>query len=230
MVDVCNMSNFAAARYFSQFELEENGPAGYDYDHTRCLEISVEGSLIAGTNLINSLTPMMRDMFHTGSYPGIPRPANWENIVLNKMFPGPEFGGSLLPPGPFDFALWFRSRVAIMLVGDFWRFSSTLAPITTKHQYGDHYFDLRLHRKQGTSLVSLTVDEWHATSPDVPCRCISFFTQQPCRDSQLGSPKVTHGFSLNIEIPKFRSNGTIESILPMTIDPDVENKGGNPGP
>jgi len=226
MVDICNMSNFPTLRYFNQYEIPDHGPAGYEYQYTRCLLISAEATVSSARNVL-TFTPAMADQFHSGQYPGVPRPANWEDVIFDS-YPTSEFAG-FLPPSPFDFKLWHKSRIAIRLQGDFWRFSTDLAPITTKHQYGTQYFNMLLHRKEGASLISLTLDQWRAESPVQPCRCISFFTGEPCRDSALpgGSPKVVHGFSLNVEIPRYDTSGTLQNLLAITIDPDIENKGGS---
>ena len=115
---------------------------------------------------------------------------------------------------------------------EFWAFSRDLSPFTTKYDYEDQYFDLLLHRMDGGKLVSMTQELWQKQTPDERCRCISFFTKRPCRDIELGGPQIFHRFSLNLELFTAKSDGTVDenNYLPMTIDPDIENKGGNPGP
>jgi hypothetical protein len=219
MANVCSPTAFPDVPYFEQHELAEFGPPGYTYQHTRGLRIRTTQDPFSAE--------MVDSVFALGSnYPGLPYdPAvpstRWEEVV-ETLFAMPG-----VPPTSFDFTLWFRSRIGIFMEDGFWWFSTKLAPITMKHRYGAHYFDLRLHHVDGGSLASLTLDQWRQTRPNERCRCISFFAQDPCRDPRLDPllPQIWHGFSLNLEL---YSPGM--APLPITIDPDVENKGGNPGP
>jgi len=104
-----------------------------------------------------------------------------------------------------------------------------MASITTKYQYGSQYFDLRRHFHVNNVLTTVTEAEWEHRWKGYDCRCISFYSQDPC----LEEFEVTHSFSLNVDLlmqVKQPDNTVIPMTLPITIDPDVENKGGNPGP
>jgi hypothetical protein len=215
-------------RYFEQHEIPQHGPSGYDYKYTRALKITAKGN-DDGNGVIETFQAYMEDAFLTGGqYPGIPKSTSneWANLIPHL------FDVSLARGNPFDFALWYPSRIAFFLVGDFWRFSTKMAPFTTKHQYGAQYFDLLLHYMDAAGLHSITQEDWDSNRPEQPCKCVSFSTLDPCLDSALGSgnPKVLHGFSLNLEVAPLLANGTIhpDDYLPLTIDPDVENKGGHP--
>lgn len=217
MANVCDPALFPDHRYFEQHELAEFGPPHHTYAHTRGLRIRTAPSPFSA-ELVDWIGP-------TGRYPGIPYdPADtdtdWDQ-VLKKLFDPPVVSTS------FDFTLWFSSRIGILIEDDFWWFSTKMAPITMKHQYGAQYFDLLLHHLDRGRLISLTLDQWRASPPTPKCRCISFFTGEPCTDPAVDTsrPLVKHGFSLNLELA---SPG--KGPLPITIDPDVENKGGNPGP
>ena len=222
MVDICKMSNFPTLRYAEQHELPEWGPPDYTYQHTRILRIFAQAELEPNGDVKKFSASMSDYLVGYGNYPGKPRPANWQDEVEKAL------GEVHLidPRNPFDFNLWFRSRIAIILVGNFWRFSPKLAPITMKHTYGDQYFDLRRHEIIGGAFINVTERDWERSYSNVPSRCISFFTKNPCQDSDFGGEKVLHGFSLNMELVD--DSGKV--VLPMTFDPDVENKGGNPGP
>ncbi len=235
MVDVCDPANFPPMKYFQQHELAEFGEPGYSYDYTRVFVARMEATL-QGAAEVDTLTTTMDEYdFQTGRrYPGQPRldaeqEYPWQDSltdVLSKVHAAP-------PTTPFDFTLWFKSRVVMILSGRAWQFSRYLAPITTKHQLGSQYFDLLLHRLDPVAgLVSVTQEQWQTNTPNLGCRCISFFTGGPCRDSALGAPKILHGFSLNVELLYYEANGQVDptKYLPITIDPDIENKGGNPGP
>ncbi len=184
-----------------------------------------------GSHLSNLKFEMTDVLSDAGRYPGIKKVAgkSWEAELAKLIV-------SLVPGNPFDFQLWFRSRVAFCLSGNFWWFSSAMDPMTTKYDVGrEQYFNLLLHFVDGTGqLQSLTREEWAQQHPDLPCKCISFYTGDPCRDHALpgGAPRVLHGFSLNVEVGSLLGSGMIDrsSVLPITFDPDVENKGGNPGP
>ena len=224
----CTPANFPSHTYFSQNEIPTSGPPGYDWDYVRGLVIRAEGAVAGGGALTRLRLSMSDYLSDSGAFPGIKRVqgTDWKTYISQL------FALGIAPPTPFDFRLWFRSRVIIYLAGDFWRFSTKLAPFTTKHQYADQYFDLLLHHMDGGTVASISRSEWESTRPDRPCKCISFYAGEPCRDSGLPapvSPKVLHGFSLNIEIGRIRADGTIDptEALPITIDPDIENKGGH---
>lgn len=130
----------------------------------------------------------------------------WKDVLQHVLNTKPFIGATSL-----DFSLAARSRVILLLAGKFWRFSNTMDPMTTKFDFGTQYFDLQRHKLDGNGNAV-------EAGPTDDCQCISFFADQPC-PSGLG---VAHGFSLNIELVK---GGKV--LLPMTIDPDIENKGGD---
>lgn len=227
MVNVCDPANFPPQQYFQQHEIPQWGPNEYQYEHTRGLVIRADPVYDTTGQIFKGLSTVLEDAFRDVKYPGVPaKTRSWPDVVVD-LFAVPAVRN------PYDFKLWFKSRVAIRLVDDFWRFSRDLDPFTTKYDYDGHYFDLLLHRLDGAGkLVSMTPAQWRKTSYQIDCKCISFFTQRPCRDVDLGGPQVFHGYSLNMDLFSLNQGGTIdpEKFLPMTIDPDVENKGGNPGP
>lgn len=225
MVDVCNPANFPPMKYFQQYELAEFGPADYEYRYTRCFLTRMEAT-VTGSD-VDTLHAIMEEYrFNGGPIPGRRRQdESWEGVLARMLSPG-----FVASTNPFDFALWSPTRVIMLLKGRAWRYSPSLAPLTMKHQYGGQYFDLRLHRWDPAlgEAVSLTQEEWQTTLPNEPCRCVSFFTREPCRDSNLGGPGAKHGFSLNVDLLYYDSNGNPDGrFLPITVDPDIENKGGH---
>lgn len=227
----CDPTKFPQTKYFNQHELPPYGPVDFKYKYTRCFTIVVDATGTGGPAETLSIA-MTEPAVATGQYPGTPYKEpddTWQEVIKRSLPPPPPLDRST----PLDMKLWFPSRIAMILVGDYWQFSRTLAPITTKHQFDARYFDLRMHGMTGTGeLISHTPGEWQAAFPNGDCRCISFFAQEPCRDSSLGYPKVSHGFSLNIEVLSYDQHGhvSLSEYLPITIDPDIENKGGGPPP
>jgi len=100
-------------------------------------------------------------------------------------------------------------------MGDFWRFPlgdplTTPDPITTKEDFEGHYHRIGRHLiKNGAAADAGPTDIY---------RCISFFTNTPCDHD----PPIKHPISLNVELL------VGQKILPITLDPDIENKGGHP--
>jgi hypothetical protein len=229
MVNVCDPASFPPRTYFEQHEIPDQIPGGYDYQYIRGLLIAAKGT---GSPDLDSLKFELTDeLLDGGRYPGVKKVAgkSWETSFPHLFSMAGILGN------PFDFQLWFRSRVAFFLKGDFWWFSTAMEPFTMKYVYDGQYFNLLLHFVDGNGVLqSLTREQWAQQHPDTPCKCISVYTLDPCRDSTLpgGAPRVLHGFSLNIEVGALLPNGSIDRslVLPITFDPDVENKGGNPGP
>jgi len=219
MVDVCDMSNFPPQPYFDQYVIPEEIPANYDYEYTRLFYIWAEATVNSSSE-IQTITTSIREDTFTSQIPGTPKNVQaWESIAENSLQSLPA-----VPPTPFDFAVWTESRVILLLSQPFWVFSPNMAALTTKYDYEGHYFDLRRHEVIGGNFINVPDAIWQRDWSGQPSRCISFYTKDPCRDWQLpgGSPKVTHGFSLNLEVPM--ADG---KRLPITVDPDIENKGGH---
>lgn len=122
---------------------------------------------------------------------------------------------------PLNFSIKDSSAIIIRLIGDFWRFSTSMRAISTKHDLEGHYYTARRHWKSGNDVRE--VDD----AVDLPGhRCISFFSGKPCRKDYFGpGDHVRHGLSFNID---FIMPNKVD-FIPVTFDPDVENKGGNPG-
>jgi hypothetical protein len=229
---VCDMSKFPNMKYFQQHEMPEYGPVDFQYDYTRLLVIRAEAT-IGPANVLVSLNTIMEE-FEDGGQPGIPRTIKeWDDILMDHLGAVPTTRVPTPMPGseaPFDFTLWNKSRVIIMLLGQFWRFSAKMAAVTTKHQYGSQYFDLRRHfLNEAGEFCSIPEADWEQKFIGTKCTCVSFFSQEPC----LPVFNARHGFSFNIDLmmEKTLPGGvTVPTTLPITIDPDIENKGGNPGP
>jgi len=202
----CNMDNFVAKKYFEQHELGPTGPIFYEYKFTRSFEISAETTSNMPGKL-DDLSIVIASYKETIPNYGTPHTTtNWEDKLRDVLVNKP-----LVDRTSLDFALSAASRVILVLSGDFWRFSNSMEALTTKFDLGAQYFDLQRHRLDAKNNVV-------PAGPDDDCRCISFFADEPCPDSC----KIKHGFSLNVELVH---GGKV--MLPITIDPDIENKGGN---
>ena len=229
---VCDMSKFPKMKYFQQHEIPEYGPAGFQYDYTRLLIIRAKATTGATDDLLTLNTIM--EEYEDGGRPGIARTTKgWWPILKDYFGVGRRAGPRTRVPGhkkPFDFTLWDRSRVIIVIKGDFWKFAPQMAAVTTKHQYGSQYFDLRRHFvDENNQLQDIPESVWEHKYLGTKCNCVSFFSQDPC----LTELNVTHGFSFNIDLVMdmtLPSGAKVPTTLPITIDPDIENKGGNPGP
>lgn len=230
---VCDMSKFPKTKYFQQHEIPEYGPEGFQYDYTRLLIIRAEATVATSKPDLLTLNTIMEE-YEDGGRPGIARTTKeWWPILKDYFHAGTRPGPRAPVPGsktPFDFTLWDKSRIIVVIKGDFWRFSPQLAAVTTKHQYGSQYFDLRRHFVDKTGqLKDIPEAVWEHKYLGTKCNCVSFFSQNPC----LPELNVTHGFSLNIDLMMemtLPSGASVPTTLPITIDPDIENKGGNPGP
>lgn len=203
-VDICNPVNFPNKEFFEQHRLPA-GHVDFDYEYTKAYIIAAVGAV--GANDEVTALEFKSTSFHPKSSPGIPRnKETWEEVLTGVLA-----SRHALPPNPLDIDLQRPCRVIFLLNGDFWRFSQEMAPITTKHDFGDQYFDVQRHGWDGKQVVT-------PPAAGMPCKAISFFSKMPCPDTRV----MKHGFSLNVE---FATAGS-ESVLPITIDPDVENKGG----
>ncbi|HEV7660677.1 MAG TPA: nucleotide synthetase [Allosphingosinicella sp.] len=227
---LCDMTKFPDDKYFKQYEIPQSGPNGDDYDYTRLLLLKA-----GATTDINGPDPRsvldlsfeLEELKEDGGRPGIEHfgDQTWEKLA-ESLF-NPEL---IRVGGPFDFTLWNKSRVVIMLKGEFWELSQNLSPFTTKQDYGGHYSDLRRHVLDDDGVFqSLTEQEWEKDWKGTPCNCFSFYSGDPC----LPSWKTFHGFSLNVDLIMWTQSSSgppVKKTLPITVDPDIENKGGNPGP
>lgn len=141
-----------------------------------------------------------------------PLPARQERLYSPSADKaGEEF--ALADRTPLDFAVYEKTCIILRLVGDFWSFRHD-HPATTKRNLGNHYYNLERHE-----LVGSTIQTPARTSD---FQCISFFCGLPCLDGQ----NVRHGLNLHVDLVMM-ANGN-EERLPIVIDPDIENKGGNP--
>lgn len=202
--------------FFEQHPLPQGGPG--DYELTRRFRIVATGAEGAGGpgGPLQQLSLVLVSLDQepgTAKAPG----SEWEDLVAQML------GEQLIEPdNPLDFAIYDTSRVAIQLTQPFLRFSPSMAPLTTKKKHANgKYYDLRLHTLTGAGLVSETEVEWRQNRPQTPCRCISFFTLDP----DHASSGTRDGFSMNVDL--VGEEGGQEFVIPITIDPDIENKGGN---
>ncbi len=205
-----------ASRFFEQHPLPQGGPGVYEV--TRRFRIVVKGAEgPAGPG--EPLQQLSLVLLSLDEEPGTPKApgAEWKDLVAEML------GPKLVDRGnPLDFAIFKTSRVAIQLTQQFLRFSPKMAPLTTKKKHPNgKYYDLRLHTLTDAGFVSETEIEWRQNRPDTPCRCISFFT----RDPDHASSGTRDGFSMNVDL--VGQEGGLELVIPITIDPDIENKGGN---
>jgi hypothetical protein len=239
---VCDMTRFPRAKYFQQHELPQFGPPLYEYEYTRILFIRADGKVrdnsSAQPSEVEKLSAIMVEVGEDGERPGIKRTdVPWDTIMNAIIMPyerkrtkKSEFSLHESRKTPFDFTLWDPSRIIIFLTGQFWRFSSNMAAVTSKHQYDTQYFDLQRHfLDENNQVQSVPECEWEHRWKKYNCRCVSFFCQDPC----LEEFDTVHGFSFNLDLlmEVQQPNGAVvPTTLPITIDPDVENKGGNPGP
>ena len=202
---ICEMSNFKPGKYFEQHELNSSGPIIYDYEYTRSLVIFASSRSAPGKlkDLTISISSYLEAQAGIGSkkVPGSTWQEKLNEVLLSQPFI--RRGTSL------DFSVSAASRVILLLAGGFWRFSNTMEALTTKFDFGSQYFDLQRHVVDPNGNVV-------PAGPNDDCRCISFFTDVPCHKSL----SVRHAFSLNIELLM----GPL--VLPLTVDPDIENKGG----
>lgn len=229
MVHICDR-RFKARKYFRQHELPPGSPNNHPYEYSRALVIRLEPEVDNGK--LAKLNPTLQELvvgeIMLGDPPGIPKGTRaWEDVAADLLDPSLTRNTN-----PIDFQLWNISRIIFSLEGDFWRFSSSLAPLTTKHNYRGQYFDLRRHFMTPVGPKSLTEEQWKRWLeqwPDQTCHCISFYTKKPCRERPNPKNNVKHGFSLNIELLFLDEQGlpVPDKMLPITFDPDIENKGGH---
>lgn len=111
---------------------------------------------------------------------------------------------------PLDFALQKECLIALRLIGKFWEFSPGPHYIKTKDPHGDErYYYLNPHTRGG-----------RVTG-------VSFFAKEPLKKPTT-NPHVRHGINLYIEFQQTDPNNSSKTLrLPVIVDPDIENKGGN---
>ncbi|AQR72380.1 nucleotide synthetase [Sphingomonas sp. LM7] len=194
--------------FFEQHRLPEDGPPGYSPEFTKTYFIvakgAVEDASVGLTGLIDLL--FQSEVSVTPDPRGIPNSQKDWRVVLEEAFSA--LGDNVT--NPLNIEVQAPSRVILRLIGDFWQFSRTMDPITTKADFGQQYFGMQSHGWDGEVIDS--------PPPGIPISAISFSTLAPHPESE----NVGHGFSLNVEFTSLDG----KYILPITIDPDVENKGG----
>jgi len=116
---------------------------------------------------------------------------------------GPEVH-QLVQRTPLDFAIGKKCFIALKLYGNFWEFSRRSAgAVRTKDDFDRRYYRLRLHENSGRSA------------------CVSFCAEEP--ENHVN--KVRHGINLYVDFIRTENGEVLR--LPVTIDPDIENKGGH---
>lgn len=114
-----------------------------------------------------------------------------------------------------DLSIAKDCRVVIALdPAQSWRWSTAIDAVTTKESFPGLYFDLQYLGKNG----SYTRETFPA---DEACLQIAFGAKYN-KDNMLG-PAI-QPYNLNLEL--IYADGT---ALPITIDPDIRNPGGEPG-
>jgi len=208
MVNACTSNVYGGAQYFVQHEILD-GPESYDY--TRCFIIYAHS---AGTGYLNDLKFEIRAVLENNDL-GTPKTEMSWRDKLRDLLSYPAMAALFDPATPLDFYLKRKSCILIRLMGDFWRFPKgplgvVPAPVTTKEDFEGHYHKVGRHILKGGVVAD--------AGPTDVYRCISFFSNSPCELE----PPVKHPISLNVEML------VGQLVLPITIDPDIENKGGHP--
>jgi hypothetical protein len=230
-VDPCGL--FVDDEFFSQHKID---PDTLDYEYTRCFIIyaTTGSNSIIDNVLMRDFTVNIKPVFDQEENLGTPKNSlEWDKVLkefLNLPIP-PIPSSSIAPlveseksivlannfPAPIrtalDFGLKRKTCVLIRLVGDFWTFSPRISPVTTKHNYGKQYYNLGRH------WLNPATQQVEVPPQDADYPCVSFFSKKPC----LNALNRKHGFSFNLELI-MDIDGT-EERLPITVDPDIENKG-----
>lgn len=228
-IDPCG--TFIDGEFFSQHKIEGNSQ---DYEYTRSFIIYATSSQAAGV-LTNGVSINIMPVNESQENLGTPKTeSTWDKQLeklLRRQIP-PIPASSTVPflaleqtradnlvadffRTSLDFTLRRKSCILIRLIGNFWTFSPNISPVTTKHNYGTQYQNLQKH------WLNPTTDAVERPPAGADYNCVSLFCGDPCRDSL----NVSHGFSFNIEL--IMDIAGEEKRLPVTIDPDVENKGNN---
>jgi len=203
----------ATGSYPRHVELSRTGPANYDWEYTRCFLIRAKGTLSVNPPLLTNmgfvLTAATTDDEDKGTGKSIP----WETRVRQLLNVAAPFVSQTRTE--MDFTLKRPSRIVFRLDGTFWRFSTTVSPVTMKDDFGTRYFDLQRHvlDASGVPREPRLGEEYD---------CVSFFCDQPFA-AGLG---IRHGFNINLELLSTFHGRPV--ALPISIDPDVENQGEPP--
>ncbi|HEV7660679.1 MAG TPA: nucleotide synthetase [Allosphingosinicella sp.] len=183
-----------------------DGDPEQDIKHLKRLSIYLESdSLIPARKLrINILGYTAADRDESGGT--VVSPGKWPVTQIDEFLAAPSLGmDAVLPASQLDFPIQAKCFVTLKLVGDFWQFSNIRDPITTKEKHADYrYYGLRTHRIGGRMAA------------------FSFCARKPQPEQDNGS-YIRHGINLYIDFLQ----DTFQ--LPVIVDPDIENKGGNPG-
>lgn len=122
----------------------------------------------------------------------------------------------LLEVNPFDFKVDRRCRLVFWLRGEFWRFSNVLDAMTLK-QPSARYHSLR--RLAWDADAQDFVD-----CTDGPCRIISAIAEiDDGVPIDLAGEPDTDGYNLNFDL--LWVDGGALNVLPLTIDPEIDNRG-----
>jgi hypothetical protein len=198
-------------------KLPAGKPTNYHYSYTRCFYIYATGQ---GAPHLSQLQFGIIPMQEIKKEWGNPRQAGeWDHFAALLMRSYNPMSRGVRTP--LDFCISDVSRVVLRLLGNFWRFSDEPAAVTTKSKLSGKYFDLRRHKLDANNQTS-------DADPDEDCRCVSFFTMDP-DDYRL---RRRDGLNLHVDFIGLDQSGQIDlsRLLPVLIDPDVENKGNNPTP
>ena len=186
----------------SEYELPPNSPE-LDIVHIKRLSLYVtsDDDMPASSLKFNILGYTVEDRDETG---GTIVPAGqFPQAEIDAFIDDPGLGApSLVRTSPLDFAIQKKCFITLRLVGDFWRFSAVRPGVTTKSRHADsRYYGLVPHSRNGV------------------IKAITFCAKTP-REASNGA-YVRHGINFYVD---FMQDGM---ILPVIIDPDIENKGGN---
>ena len=103
-----------------------------------------------------------------------------------------------------DFAIQKKCFIVLRLYGNFWEFQNRSGgAIRTKDDHDDRYYRLLRHEIGGRGA------------------CVSFCADTP-EDRRWN---IRHGINLYVDFKQSRNGQLLH--LPVVIDPDIENKGGN---
>ena len=130
-----------------------------------------------------------------------------EAAMADFARPGGSQQGLLPPPlmddpTPLDFSISKRCIIGLRIVGNFWRFADTDA-ITTKNEILteeaiERYYNLYRHNEQ----------------------TVSFYASKPVKE-EPGADNKKHPINIHVDF----LNTLWGTVLPVILDPDIENKG-----
>jgi len=149
--------------------------------------------------------PARKLRMHIVGYSDADRDESGGKVIAPGQWPESDIDSELtdsrfVPPTQLDFPIQRRCIIALRLVGKFWKFRSRDA-IKTKARHADkRYYSLRTYEIDGQ------------------LRGVAFCAKKPYRRRHDGS-YVKHGINLYVDFVQDHFE------LPVTIDPDIENKG-----